>query len=251
MKFRSCFVSDFHIGSTKAQVDSIYDFLKQNEFENLYLVGDIIDIWKMNSSGFINKSESQKHVNVIQRILKLSKKGTNIYYIYGNHDEFVEKLFHDNPIQFGNITFTDKIEYNTLLGKKYIIMHGHQFDLVSKYNPWLFKIGDTGYHFMIFINKYYNKIRNLLGLNYHSISMYMKIKVKKIINFINKYSNLVSNYAFNHNYDGIITGHIHHPENKMINGIHYLNCGCWTDKLNCSYIIENENGEFKILKWNK
>lgn len=248
MKYRACFISDLHLGCNKAEVELIREFLKENEFETLYLVGDIIDIWRMKQAGFLKGSNSQGHINVIQRLLKLSKKGTKIYYIYGNHDEFLSHFIDENNT-FGNIEFHEKVTHTTLSGKKYIVLHGHQFDFITLGHPWLSKLGDHGYEFLIWLNKHYNKIRSRLGFSYWSLSKYVKNKVKKAASYIGNYSQSVSKYAEDHDCYGIICGHIHHAEMKTINNRHYVNCGCWTDLSSCNAVIENDNGELQLINF--
>lgn len=248
MKYKACFLSDFHLGASKAQVDLIYKFLKENEFEKLYLVGDIIDIWRMKEAGFLKADIGQKHINVIQRLLKIAKKGCSVYYIYGNHDEFLSH-FIDEHNQFGNIHFCEQVIHTTSSGKKYIVIHGHQFDLITLTSPWLSKIGDHGYEFLIWLNRLYNNARNLCGLEYWSLSKYVKHKVKKATIYMSNFSDAVAKYASDQDCFGIVAGHIHNAEMKMIHGKHYVNCGCWTDLANCNAIVENENGDLQIINY--
>ena len=246
MKYRACFISDLHLGCMKAEVKLINKFLKENEFDALYLVGDIIDIWRMKQKGFLRHKDAQSHVNVIQKILKHAKNGTEIHYIYGNHDEFLANFAQENN-QFGNIKFHERVVHRTKNNQTFIVIHGHQFDLITITNPWLSKIGDHGYEFLISVNKYYNKLRQLCGLKYWSLSKYIKAKVKTAANFIGNFSYAVSKYAKDNDCDGIICGHIHIAEIKKINDRIYANCGCWTDRGNCTAIVENNNGELEII----
>ena len=248
MKYKACFISDLHLGCNKAEVNLIKKFLKENEFETLYLVGDIIDIWRMKQSGFLSGSNAQIHVNIIQKFLKMSKKGTKIHYIYGNHDEFLSHFINEENT-FGNIDFHEKVIHTTSSGKKYIVIHGHQFDFITLSNPWLSKLGDYGYEFLIIVNKFYNKIRSLLGLKYWSLSKFVKINVKKAANYIGNYSDVVSKYANEFECDGIICGHIHHAEITTINNREYINCGCWTDKSSCNAVVELEDGSLKLINF--
>jgi hypothetical protein len=232
----------------KSEVKLINKFLKDNEFDVLYLVGDIIDIWRMKERGFLRDKDAQSHINVIQRLLKHAKNGTEIHYIYGNHDEFIANFIMDNS-EFGNIKFHEKIIHKTKNNKTYIVIHGHQFDLITLTNPWLSKIGDHGYELLIAINKIYNNLRKMFGMRYWSLSKYVKSKVKKAANFISNFSDSVSKYAKEHDCDGIICGHIHIAEIKMLNDRLYVNCGCWTDKSNCTAIVEDSNGELKLINF--
>jgi UDP-2,3-diacylglucosamine pyrophosphatase LpxH len=246
MKYRACFISDLHLGCMKAEVKLINKFLKENEFDTLYLVGDIIDIWRIKQKGFLRDKDAQNHINVIQKLLKHAKKGTEIHYIYGNHDEFIAKFISENN-EFGNIKFHEKIIHRTKNNKTFIVIHGHQFDLITMTNPWLSKIGDHGYELLIVINKIYNKIRSFFGLQYWSLSKYIKGKIKQAANYISNFSDSVSKYAADNECDGIICGHIHIAEIKDLNNRLYANCGCWTDKSNCTAIVENSEGNLELL----
>lgn len=246
MKYRACFISDLHLGCMKAEVKLINKFLKENEFDVLYLVGDIIDIWRIKQKGFLRGKDAQNHINIIQRLLKHAKNGTEIHYIYGNHDEFISNFCHDFG-DFGNIKFAEKVIHKTKNNQTFIVIHGHQFDLITMTNPWLSKIGDHGYELLIVINKYYNKLRQMLGFKYWSLSKYIKFKVKEAANFISNFSDSVSKYARDHDCDGIICGHVHVVDMQTINNRLYVNCGCWTDRSNCTAIVENNHGELQII----
>ncbi len=250
MHYKACWISDLHLGCKKTEIDALYHFLKENEFDKLYLVGDIIDIWRMKKSGFLNNNIGQKHINVIQRILKLSKKGTKIYYIYGNHDEFMAN-FAKEIDHLGNIHFAEKIIHYTSSGKKYLVLHGHQFDLLTLYSPFIAKIGDSGYELLIWVNKKLNRLRRYLKLNHWSLSKYVKVKIKKAANFIANFSDSVARMAKEEDCDGVIAGHIHSAESKIIHGKHYVNCGCWTDSLNCNAVVEDHNGNLIIIDYGK
>ena len=181
-------------------------------------------------------------LTVISKILARAGHENEVHYIYGNHDEFLSK-FEESEV-FGNIFLHERCEYISSDNKKYLVIHGHQFDILSKYNwsGWVGKMGDIGYEILIDINELYNSIRSHLGFKYFSLSKLIKIKVKKAAYFISNFEHTLTEYAKNHGFDGVICGHIHDPQDKIINGIHYLNCGCWTDKTNLTYIVDNGFG---------
>lgn len=248
--YKTCWISDLHLGSDSSEADIIYSFLKENSFDKIYLVGDVIDIWRLKKSGFLPKKKAQSHINVVQRLLKLSKKGTKIIYLIGNHDEFIGNFIEDESREIGiSIEIAEEVEHITSSGNKYIIMHGHQFDLITRYNPWLAKLGDTGYHFMIWLNRLYNMIRRKIGLKYWSLSKYIKVNVKKAVNFISRFEETAVRYAEEKGCHGIICGHVHSPKKDVINGFEYLNCGCWTDISNCTFLVEDQNGDIQIKQW--
>jgi UDP-2,3-diacylglucosamine pyrophosphatase LpxH len=239
-----------HLGSDSAEADMIYRFLKDNDFDTIYLVGDVIDIWRLKKAGFLSRRKSQSHINVIQRLLKMSKKGTQIIYLIGNHDEFIANFIEDDSREFGiNIEIAEKIEHVAADGKRYVVMHGHQFDLITRYNPWISKLGDSGYHFMLWLNKVYNWGRRKIGLRYWSLSKYVKVNVKKAVSFISRFEETAARYVEENECDGIICGHIHEPAIKDINGYKYLNCGCWTDIANCTALVELQDGTIELIQW--
>lgn len=255
MRYRACWISDLHLGSKKAETQLIYSFLKENEFDALYLNGDIIDIWRWKQAGLLKAKDAQAHINVVQRILKLAKKGTPIHFTVGNHDEFLSHFLgdHDAARDFGNINLAERVEHTTADGKKYLILHGHQFDLVTRTAPWIAKLGDRGYEFTIWINRIVNRIRRRLGMRYWSLSKFIKLKVKKATMIIGSFEESAIHYAREHGFDGIICGHIHNPEIKGVGASSsdpvYLNSECWTDRANCNALVERMDGSIDLIHW--
>ena len=239
--YKTIFISDLHIGSNHFKYELLLDFLHNNKCENLYLVGDIIDGWKLKNKCVIPNNQ----VMVIRKILKMMKKGINIYYCVGNHDEFI-RPFLKYGIELGNIKFSNKFDYISN-GKKYLVIHGDAFDGISDKAKWLCMIGDIGYDISLLINSYYNKFRNLLGMDYWSISKFLKHKVKERISIIFEFEDNVSTYANKKEYHGVICGHIHTAEIREVNGIQYMNCGDWVES--CTALVETFDGEFKIIHW--
>ena len=252
MKYRACWISDLHLGSKKAETDLIYSFLKLNEFDALYLNGDIIDIWRWKQAGLLKAKNTQEHINVVQRLLKLAKKETPIYFTIGNHDEFLGNFLGEESREFGNIHLSERVEHTTADGKRYLVLHGHQFDLVTRTAPWLAKLGDRGYESLILINRIVNRIRRRLGMRYWSLSKFIKLKVKKATMIIGNFEESALRYAHEHGFDGIICGHIHNPEIKVDpigEGPTYLNSGCWTDLANCNALVERMDGSIDLIHW--
>jgi len=248
MHYRTVFISDLHVASKKAKAKYIISFLKENEFDEIYLVGDIIDIWRFKQAFSMSFEKQNNQVEIIERLLKLSRKGTKINYIYGNHDEFMAK-FTGHEL-FGNISLHERMDYIAPNGKKYLVMHGHQFDFLTKYpvSSYLYKLGDWAYEWLLSINEVFNWARKILGMRYWSISKYIKIKVKRAAQFIESFETVICKYAKDRNYDGVICGHLHDPKIIKVNNITYVNCGCWTEKENCTFIYEDNDGELKIGK---
>ncbi|MEA3513228.1 MAG: UDP-2,3-diacylglucosamine diphosphatase [Campylobacterota bacterium] len=240
MKYKSIFISDVHLGTKFSQAEQLLEFLKDNESENLFLVGDIIDGWAIKRK-FIWE---QSHSDVIQKILRKARKGTNVQFILGNHDEFLRPFA---PLVLGDsLEIKKDVEYLALNGKKYLVTHGDFFDMITMTKKWLSVLGDVGYSFLLNINLLLNKLYKLFGLRkYWSLSKYIKDNVKKSVSFITDYEEILVQHAKTNNYDGVICGHIHKAQMRQIDGIDYFNCGDWVES--CTVVIENFDGTWEIL----
>lgn len=244
MKYKSIFISDIHLGTKFAQADLLVNFLKHTESDNLFLVGDIIDGWAIKRKF----KWYQSHSNVVQRILKIAKKGTKVHFITGNHDEFIRPFV---PLVLGDsLEVKNEMEYESLDGNRYLITHGDFFDMVTMTKKWLAVLGDYGYDLILHLNLILMKIFKLFKIKTKwSLSKFVKDNVKKSVSFINDYENILSTYAKKNGYDGVICGHIHKAEIRDINNIHYINCGDWVES--CTAIVETYDGEWEILHWTK
>ena len=239
---RSIWISDVHLGKSVAKAQMLCDFLKYNSCDTLYLVGDIIDGWSMKKRAYW----PQEHVNVIRRILTRSKKGTKIVYITGNHDEFLRRY---SGMSFGNIHLVDEYIHHSPDGKKYWVVHGDAFDVVVFNKKWLVVIGDIAYDSMLKINIWFNRARSALGMEQWSLSYYLKNKVRNAFSIISNYETTLVNECMKRDLQGVICGHIHHPELKEIDGIQYGNCGDWVES--CSALVEDKEGHLEIIQWHK
>ncbi len=242
MKYKSIFISDVHLGTKFSNTKMLLDFFKYNESENLYLVGDIIDGWAIKRKLIW----PQSHSDVIQKILKKARKGCNITFITGNHDEFLRPFV---PLLLGNsLDIRNEIEYISVSGKRYLITHGDFFDSITMTKKWLAVLGDYGYDLLLSINQTLNIVRKRLGVKSRwSLSKYVKDNVKSSVSFITDFEETLATHAKYKGYDGIICGHIHKAEIKKIDKIQYLNCGDWVES--CTAIVETYDGEFKIINW--
>ncbi len=240
MKYRTVFVSDIHLGTKISQADAFLDFLRDNEFERIYLVGDIIDMSAIKRNFYWN----EKFNTVLQKLLRLARKGNSVVYVIGNHDIYLEFFLAEH---FGNVELKERTVHVTADGVKCLVMHGHQFDGVIKKMGWLYWLGDTMYDIALFLNRILNIFRRLFGLDQWSLSLYLKTKVKNAIKFINDYEQLVVHELRKSQPDAkvVIAGHIHMSADKDISGIRYLNCGCWTEF--CSAVVEHEDGRLEVL----
>ena len=242
MKYKSVFISDVHLGTRGCQADALCVFLKNNTCENLFLVGDMLDGWRLKKRWYF----PQSHVNVIRRILTTAKRGTKVEYILGNHDEAGRK-FLNFDINFGNINISNRQDYVGLDGKLYLVIHGDFFDVLMHDKKWLMHIGDTLYDAMIYVNVQFNRIRSVFGMDYWSLSKYLKQNTKQALNFINRYEEHLADYCKQYGYDGIICGHIHHAEIKEINGIVYMNDGDWVES--ATALVEHFDGKWEIVHY--
>jgi hypothetical protein len=240
--YRSVFISDVHLGTKMSQADQLLEFLKTFECDDLYLVGDIIDGWAMSKNFYW----PQAHNDVIQKLMRRARKNTKVTYLPGNHDEFL-RSFDDHD--FGNIRLVDTVIHQGLDGKRYLVMHGDQFDAVIKNMKWLAHIGSWMYDLTISLNVIVNKVRHILKLPYWSLSAWAKYKVKQAVNFIGDYEENLSLYAASKNVQGIICGHIHHANIRAIADTTYMNCGDWVES--CTALVEHTDGRWEIINWVK
>lgn len=238
--YRSIFISDVHLGTKDCNAEYLSDFLKTIQCERLYLVGDIVDLWNMRNSVYW----PQSHNEVIRTILKLSKNGTKVFLVPGNHDELLRD-FVDHS--FGNIEIHKRIVHKTPDNRKFLVLHGDEFDRVVACNKLMSLIGDFAYDGLLFSNRIINIIRKKNGLNYWSLANYIKSKVKNAISYIEKFEDAVTRAAKHDRMDGVICGHIHHAEIKQLNDVVYCNTGDWVES--CTAIAESFSGELKLVHW--
>ena len=240
--YRTIWISDVHLGTRGCQAEFLLDFLKHNHAETYYLVGDIFDGWRMKKSWYW----TQAHNDVIQKLLRKARKGAQIIYIPGNHDEALRD-FSASALQFGGIALQDEAIHVTADGKRLLVIHGDAFDGVVKYAKWLALLGDWAYTAMLGCNLIFNRIRRRLGYGYWSLSAYLKGKVKNAVEFIGDYERTVAEEARRRGVDGIVCGHIHKAEMRMIDGILYCNDGDWVES--CTALVEHLDGRLEIIHW--
>lgn len=240
-KYRTLFISDLHLGSMKFHADAFIGFLKEYDFDTIYIVGDFLDIWRMKRRRYW----PQRHTDTVRKLLKRSKR-SKIVYVLGNHDEFLATIFFDVRGDWGNIEICENHVHITADGRRLLVLHGHQFDSVVKYAKILAAVGDWGYEILITLNRWFNKLRAFFGLKRWSISAYVKRTVKDAVNFISSFEKSVSHYAKINDMDGVVAGHIHCPTVKEIDGVEYYNCGDWVESL--SALVEDESGKIHLIE---
>lgn len=238
--YRTLFISDVHLGTRNSQAELLLDFLKYTEAETIYLVGDIVDFWRIKRGAIW----PQTHNDVLQKLLRKVRKGTRIIFIPGNHDEGIRDYA---GMHFGGVEIERQALHVTADGRRFVVLHGDEYDVIVRYARWLALLGDRGYEFALWCNMPLNFIRRRLGLGYWSLSAYLKHRVKRAANFIGAFEANLAEEARRQNVDGIICGHIHHAASRMIDGVHYINTGDWVES--CTAIGETESGEMQLIRW--
>ena len=228
-KVEALYISDIHLGSKGCKAKELLEILKYYDPDKLYIVGDFIDGWLLKKRHFW----PQEHTNVIRKVLSYAKKGTQVYYVTGNHDDFLRSY---EFLDFGNIKVVDEI-----IDEEVWIVHGDKYDSVVMYNKWIAVLGSVGYEMVIVINEWVKRGRNLLGLRPKSFSKWVKAKVKGAVAFIDSFEETLSREAVGKKCHTVICGHIHTPADRKIGEVRYLNTGDWIESY--SYITK-EKGKF-------
>lgn len=240
MHYRTIFISDVHLGTRGCSADALLNFLKETESDYLYLVGDIVDGWRLKRKIYW----PQSHNDVVQKLLRKSRKGTKVTYIPGNHDEVLRDYL---GLDFGGIVIKNQVEHLTLDGKLLLVMHGDQFDGIVTYHKWLALVGDWAYGLSIEINRLFSWMRRKVNAKPWSLSEFLKRRVKQAVNFIGNYETAIVQHCKDQGFDGVVCGHIHHAEIKMIDGVLYVNDGDWVESRTA--VVEHMDGRLEIIRW--
>lgn len=236
--YRTAWISDLHLGSRGCMADGVLEFLKYNEFDRLYLVGDIIDMWALRRGIYW----PQEHSDVIQKILRKGRKGTELIYIPGNHDEFLKDFLGF----YASVQLRQNAIHTTADGRRMLIIHGHELDTVVQNLGWLAHVGDVGYRALIRCNGVVNRVRRCFGLPRWSLSAYVKAEVKNVVSFIGKFEEAVVRYAKDHDVDAVLCGHIHTASRRWIGDVEYLNSGDWVES--GTAIVEHFDGRLELIR---
>jgi len=239
-RYRTIWISDIHLGTRGCKADLLLEFLRHIESDTLYLVGDIIDGWRLKRSWYWNQS----HNDVVQKLLRKARKGTTVIYVPGNHDEALRDF---TDLQFGGITVLMEAIHQTADGRRFLVTHGDHFDGIVTCAKWLALLGDAAYGFALNLNTWFNHVRRRMGLPYWSLSAYLKHKVKNAVEFISDYERAIAEEARRRHVDGVVCGHIHHAEIRDIDGVLYCNDGDWVES--CTALVEHPDGRLEILRW--
>ncbi|MES2789427.1 MAG: UDP-2,3-diacylglucosamine diphosphatase [Planctomycetota bacterium] len=232
-------MSDTHLGCRYARAEALLEFLNSVEPDHLYLVGDIIDGWRLRKSWFWD----DVYTAIVRRILELLDRGTQVYYTPGNHDEFLRQFVRD----LGQVSLSDEFIHVTADGRRLLVIHGDQFDTVVRHARWLSLVGDAGYNFLLWVNGAFNACRRRLGFGYWSLSAYIKHKVKQATSAIARFEDAVIRHARDLQCDGVVCGHIHTPTIHEHQGLMYYNTGDWVES--CTALVEQSDGELRLIRW--
>lgn len=241
--YRTVWISDTHLGTKGCKAEYLRDFLDHVECETLYLVGDIIDLWSWNvKSGFYWPI---LHSDIVQRVINKARQGARVIYIPGNHDEQLRK---HAGIHFNGVEIQLNAIHNLKDGRRFLVMHGDEFDSIVSHNRSLTYIGGEAYEALLVVNRWFNIIRKLFGYKYWSLSAFLKNKVKNIVQFMDNYQHVLSLEAQKQKVDGIVCGHIHHADiSEMEGGKTYCNTGDWVES--CTALVEDIKGQLSIVHW--
>ena len=243
-RFRTIWISDVHLGTKGCNHELLIDFLDHTDSETMYLVGDIIDGWRLKKKVYW----PPEHSDIVWRILKRAKRGTRIIYIPGNHDEMVRPF---SGMNFGGVEIMRAAFHDTADGRRLMVLHGDEFDTIMLAHRWLAFVGDALYHVMMKLNNWVAAARKRLGLPYWSISKAAKNKVKNAVEFISKYEEVVARAAAERGVDGVVCGHIHTAEFRSFEyggkRVEYWNDGDWVE--GCNALVEHADGRMEILHW--
>ena len=240
MKLRTVWISDVHLGTAGCQAALLSDFLHSVDCETLYLVGDIVDGWRLRKGWYW----PDQHNEVIRRLLKMAHRGTRVIYIPGNHDE----MFRDYAgFSFGGIEVQLEAIHTTADGRALLVTHGDAFDGIVLYARWLAFLGDQAYTLLLKANIILNAVRRKFNLPYWSLSSYLKKRVKNAVQYVGQYEEVVAREALQRGVQGVVCGHIHCAEIRQFGEITYYNDGDWVES--CTALTEAKDGTMSIIDW--
>ena len=240
-RYRALFISDIQLGSKACQAEAFLEFLRYHSTPRIYLVGDIVDLWRIRRGIYW----PQPHNDVLQKLLRQVRKRTELIYIPGNHDEAMREYCGSH---FGGIAIERQTIHEGADGRRYLIMHGDEFDMVVCYAKWLAFLGDWSYELALWFNTQLNVARRWFGMPYWSLSAYLKHKVKRAVNYIGEFEHALAQEARRNGVQGVVCGHIHHAAMRQVEDVIYINTGDWVES--CTAVVETEEGVFKIVRWN-
>ncbi len=240
LRVRTVFISDIHLGTAGCNAELLRDFLKSVRCETLYLVGDIIDCWRLKRGWYWPDA----HNDVVRHVLKIAKRGTRVIYIPGNHDERIRQFA---GLHFGGVHVQLDAVHTTADGRRLWVLHGDRFDSVVLYARWLAFLGDNAYTLLLKLNGLLSLVQRALNLPYWSLSAFLKRKVKNAIEYVGRYEEAVLHAAAGRGVDGVVCGHIHTAEIRRMGSLTYYNDGDWVES--CTALVEHHDGRMEIIDW--
>jgi UDP-2,3-diacylglucosamine pyrophosphatase LpxH len=237
-RVRSIWLSDVHLGTRGCRAETLLDFLDGYDCEYLYLVGDIVDFWKLKRGLYW----PQLHSEVIRTVLSKAHAGTIVTFVPGNHDEYLRRFC---DLQLGNIFVTREAVHRTVDGRLLLVLHGDEFDGVTRCHRWLALLGDVGYNALVELDRWFNRARRVFGLGDFSLAAYVKWKVKRAVLFVCDFEEAVAREAARRGMNGVVCGHIHKTEMRSIGAVLYCNTGDWVES--CSALVEREDGSLVLV----
>lgn len=237
--FRTIVLSDIHLGTAGSKAKEATDFIRNYSCQKLILNGDIIDGWQLKQYGTWKK----KHTAFFRTVLKqIVRYDTKVIYLRGNHDDFLDQIM---PLKVGKNFSIRKDYILKSTNRQYYVTHGDVFDSITTQMKWLAYLGDMGYTFLLWVNKFYNNYRTWRGLPYYSLSQEVKKRIKQAVSYISDYEQKLTELGKARGCDGVICGHIHQPAIREIDGLTYMNSGDWVESL--SALVEDHEGNWSLL----
>ncbi len=242
LNVRTVFISDVHLGTRGCRAAFLADFLKSVDCQSMFLVGDIVDGWKLRKSWYWDAA----HDEVLRMVLGHAKRGAQVTYVPGNHDEMF-RAWLPFGLEVAGIKLRRQAEHVTATGKRILVMHGDEFDSVVRYAKFLALLGDWAYRVALNLNTTFNLVRRRLGYPYWSLSQWLKRQVKEAVKAIDRFETAIADDARTRGFDGVVCGHIHHAEMRTVRGVDYMNDGDWVES--CTALVEHHDGRFELLDW--
>ncbi len=242
MNYHAIWISDVHLGTKHSQVSTLLGFLRETECAHLYIVGDFVDGWQLRRKWFW----TEEYNVLIQKLLRKNRKHTRVTFITGNHDEFLERFL---GLSFGAVQLVERAVHEAADGKRYLVIHGHQFDGLAHFNRLLDRVGSALYDRILDLNMWLNRIRRALGFGYWSFASAVKMKAKSAVKYVTDYEQAMIQFARKSAMDGVICGHVHRPEIRPLGDIVYMNCGDWVE--NCTALVEDFEGRFSLIRFHE
>lgn len=236
---RTLFLSDIHLGMRSCRAETLAEFIRQFRCERIYLVGDILDLWQLRRKWHWSDAQTL----VVRRLLKQVERGTRVCFIPGNHDEAARRYV---GLDFGGIHLAPHATHVLADGRRLLVTHGDQFDLVIRHAPWLSALGGAAYDHLVEVNRHVNDLRRRFGLQEISLSQAVKARVKKACTYVSRFETALEEQARQAGLDGVVCGHIHKPELRGgADGFLYANCGDWIES--STAIVEHQDGRLELL----